>query len=108
MMVRCSWSMLTKPNVTHAMQSIDMIGLRIPRDLLERRIRITKEVANRPITLQGDAALLAGFMRTVTQIRPSTLSPAATANCREHMLDLVALTLGNFIGRAPHLRGWQC
>ena len=81
----------------------EIIGLLIPRNSLERRIRLTKEIVNRRIALHGDTALLAGFLRGIIRIGPSKLSPAAAALVREHALDLTALALGNLASRRPNL-----
>ena len=81
----------------------EIIGLLIPRNSLERRIRLTKEIVNRRIALHGDTALLAGFLRGIIRIGPSKLSPTAAALVREHALDLTALALGNLASRQPNL-----
>ena len=80
-----------------AMLPVDMIGVSIPRDVLERRIRITNGIVDHPIATQGDAALLAGVVREIVRIRPSTLSPAAATIIRQQMLDLISVVLGNLV-----------
>jgi len=82
---------------------VKQTALRIPRELLARRIRITRDVVNRPVPLQRDAALLTAFMREIVRIGPSTLSPAAAAIVREQMLDLIAVVLGDLAGTMPRL-----
>jgi AraC family transcriptional regulator, positive regulator of tynA and feaB len=84
-------------------QPIEMISLRIPRNSLERRIRLTKEIVNRPITVHGDAALLAGYLHEIIRIGPSQMSPATATIIREHALDLVAVVFGGLAGRQPNL-----
>src|SRR5262249_28185323 len=63
------------------------IALRIPREVLERRhIRITKDVINWPIPVEGNAAVLAAFMRNLIEVGPSHLTPEAVPVLREHAL----------------------
>jgi len=64
-----------KPYVARSLEPVDRTIVRIPRDVLERRLRMTSDVTNRPIPLKGDAALLAGFVGETTCIGP--LSPTA-------------------------------
>jgi AraC family transcriptional regulator, positive regulator of tynA and feaB len=94
---------MRETHLGRATQSIDMIGLPIPRDLLERRIRITKQVTNRPIAVQGDAEVLASYIRAIIQSGPSTMSPMARTITRDHALDLIALALGKLAGEVPKL-----
>jgi len=82
---------------------LDQIGLRIPRAALQSRIPISDSITNQPIPLHGGGAMLADFLRSLTQIGPSTLSPAMKIVAREHALDLVALVLGNFAAVTPKL-----
>ena len=89
-------------HVTQAIQPVDFIGMSIPRDVLERRIRI-KRIVDHPVATQGDAALLAGFVREFIRIGPSTLSPAAATIVRQQMLDLTAVVFGNLAGVTPKL-----
>ena len=84
-------------------QPIDTLCVGIPYDALARRIRLPKGIVNRPIAAQGDAALLAGFVREIARIGPSALSPAAATLVREQMLDLAAVALGNLAGVTPRL-----
>ena len=90
-------------HITRAMQPLDMIGVSIPREVLERRIRITKGIIDHPIVTQGDAALLAGLVREIIRIRPSTLSPAAATIVRQQLLDLISVVLGNLADVTPKL-----
>jgi AraC-like DNA-binding protein len=89
--------------ISRTMEPVDQIALRIPRDVLERRIPITGTVTNQPIAAQGDAALLAGFIREIVHVGPSALSPAVAMLVREQMLDLAAVALGNLAGVTPKL-----
>ena len=80
------------------------ISLFLPRMPLAQRIPITKEHSKGPISIEGGAAaLLIGTMRTLVAIGPSTLSAAARILECEHVLDLVALVLGNLSGETPEL-----
>jgi len=88
---------------TRETEALDSTVVRIPRDVLARRIRITRDVVNRPVPLQGDATLLTAFVREIVRIGPSTLSPAAAAIVREQMIDLTAVVLGNLAGTTPRL-----
>jgi hypothetical protein len=76
--------------------------VRIPREALERRIRLAN-VVNRPLPVRGDLALLAAFVREIVRIGPSSLSLAAAALVRERMLDLTHFTLAfkNRFGLTP-------
>jgi AraC family transcriptional regulator, positive regulator of tynA and feaB len=91
-----------EPIAFRAMEPMIRSALRIPREALERRIRINKEVANRPIAVHGDAALLAALMHGIIQAGPSTISPAAQVIVRDHVLDLLALALSH-AGHYPNL-----
>ena len=92
-----------KHHVTRAVEPIEQTIVRIPRELLARRIRITRDVVNRPVPLLGDAALLRAFVRDLVRIGPSTLSPAAAAIVREQTIDLTAVVLGDRTGTMPRL-----
>ena len=91
------------PIVTRSLEPINRLAVRIPRDTLGRRIRVTKDIVNRPLPLQGDAVLLNAIVRDLVRIGPSTLSPAAVAIMREQMLDLTAVVFGNLAGTMPRL-----
>jgi len=92
-----------KPHASRSLEPIDRVAVRIPRDTLGQRIRLTEEIVNRPVPLQGDAVLLNAFVRDLVRIGPSTLSPAAAAVVREQMIDLTAVVLGNLAGIMPRL-----
>jgi len=90
-------------HVSRTVESMsENVLVRLPRDELARRVSIA-DVVNRPIAAQGDAALLAAFVRDVIRVGPSTLSPAAAALAREQMLDLTAVAIGNLVGVKPRL-----
>jgi len=89
--------------VARAAEPIEAIGVHIPREVLAQRIRITRDVVNHPLPLEGDAALLTAFVREIVRIGPSTLSPAAAAIAREQMMDLTAIVLGDRTGSLPRL-----
>jgi len=82
---------------------VEQITMRIPRIALAQRIRVDKEVVNRPLPIQGDTRLLAHFLRMIVKVGPSTLSPQVRLAVREHTLDLVAAMVGNLIGATPEL-----
>ncbi|HKD74536.1 MAG TPA: helix-turn-helix domain-containing protein, partial [Ktedonobacterales bacterium] len=84
-------------------EGIGMIGVRVPRDALEPRIRLTTTLSNHPMAAQGTAALLAGYLREITSVGPSNLNPALATIVREHILDLTAVALGNLAGVTPKL-----
>ena len=96
---------------TRETEALDSTVVRIPRGVLARRIRITRDVVNRPVPLAtpgapdsvADAALLDAFVREIVRIGPSKLSPAAAAIVREQMIDLTAIVLGNLVGAMPRL-----
>jgi len=92
-----------RPFNARSLEPAERMAVRVPRETLGQRIRLTKEVVNRPVPLQGDAALLTAFMRALVRIDPSTLSPAMAAIVREQMLDLAAVVLGNLAGTMPRL-----
>jgi len=89
---------------SRALEPAACFGLRVSRKILAQRIPITTKVTNRPIPVQGDAALLAGFLSEISRVGPSTLSSQASMVVREHALDLCALTLAPMAGgRRPEL-----
>lgn len=93
-----------EPHVARPHAPIEALGVRIPRAVLERRIRVPENgVANQAIAVNGAAALVRSYMREIVRIGPSTLSPEARIQAREHVLDLTALMLGNLVGRVPDL-----
>lgn len=98
----CLFDIQTK-HVSQALHPINLLGVGIPCEALARRVRISKEIINQPIAAQGEAALLAGLVREIIRIGPSSLSPAAAALVREQMLDLAAVALGNLAGLMPRL-----
>jgi AraC family transcriptional regulator, positive regulator of tynA and feaB len=87
-------------------EPIDRTFVRIPREALERRIRLAN-VVNRPLPVRGDLALLAAFLREIVRIGPSSLSLAAAALVREQMLDLTAAAIGNLAGITPRFGAAQ-
>ena len=93
----------TQPFACRTRELVEQTALRIPRDALARRIRITRDVVNSPVPLQGDAALLSAFVRGLVRIGPSTLSPTAAAVVREQMIDLTAVVLGDCTSTMPRL-----
>jgi len=100
-----------KPHVARSLEPVERVFLRIPRDVLARRIRITRGVVNRPLPLGtpdlpgsiADAELLEAFMRDLMRVGPSNLSPAVAVILREQLLDLTAVVLGNLTGTMPRL-----
>ena len=92
-----------RPFTARSLEPAERMAVRIPRDTLGQRIRLTKEIVNRPVRLQGDAALLTGLVRQLVRIGPSTLSPAAAAIVREQMIDLTAVMLGGLSGVTPRI-----
>jgi AraC family transcriptional regulator, positive regulator of tynA and feaB len=82
----------------------EFMGVQIPRDVLARRLNCSvAKVVNLPVPAQGDAALLVAVTRDIVRIGPSTLSLAAAAAEREHLLDLAALAFAPFTGKPPRL-----
>src|SRR5215471_14035669 len=75
----------------------------IPRQALESRIGVTPALMTRLIepTL-GDAGLLSRFLEGAPA-HFGYMSSIGTAAIREHALDLIALSLGNLIGRPADL-----
>ena len=93
----------SKTFIGRSLEPVDLIGLRIPRCVLEERISTTG-LTNQPIAaVQGDAALLMSFMREIVCIGPSTLSLSGAMMVREQVLDLIAVVLGNLSGVVPKL-----
>jgi len=92
-----------KPHASRSLEPIDRVAVRIPRDTLGQRIRLTREIVNRPVPLQGDAVLLDAFVRELVRIGPSALGPTAVAVVREQMIDLTAVVLANLVGDMPRL-----
>ena len=92
-----------RPFTARSLEPADRMAVRIPRDTLGQRIRLTKEIVNRPVPLQGDAALLTAFARQLVRIGPSTLSPVAVAIVREQMIDLTAVMLSGLTGVTPRI-----
>jgi len=89
-------------HVTRAAEPIEQIIVRIPRSTLARRMPLGSTV-NQPIPVQGDAALLSGFVRELVRTGPSTLSPMAASIVREQLLDLTAVALAPLAGARPKL-----
>lgn len=77
-------------------------GLWVLRRMLEARILVS-DLANRPIPLDGGAALVMGFLHKIIRIGPSTLSPTAVSLVREQLLDLRVVSPGNLTGITPRL-----
>jgi len=82
-----------EPHVAHSLEPNDRMIVRIPRKALGERMSLTTEVVNRPYPLQGDAALLAAFVRGIVRTGPSTLSPEVASLVRNALLDLIAVAL---------------
>ena len=91
--------------VARAPEPIKAIGLRIPRDVLARRIRIARGIVNRPVSrsASADAALLEAFVRDLVRVGPSNLSRAAGTLVREQLLDLTGVVFGAADGVTPKL-----
>jgi AraC family transcriptional regulator, positive regulator of tynA and feaB len=82
----------------------EFMGVLIPRTTLARRLNGgLAKVVNRPVAIEGDAALLAEQVRALVRTGPSTLSPAVAVAARMHLLDLAALALAPLAGVAPKL-----
>jgi AraC family transcriptional regulator, positive regulator of tynA and feaB len=87
----------------HSFEPLHNITLSIPRVALAQRIPILKEHSGQPIPAKGDTLLLENVLRSLATIGPSKLSPTAAIRECEHVLDLIALMLGNFTGATPKL-----
>jgi AraC-like DNA-binding protein len=92
-----------EPHFGRALEALEQVGVHIPRRALRQRIPIGKEVVNRPIPIQGDAALLAHYVRMIIKSGPSTLSLQTGLLVCEQVLDLTAAMLGNLTGATPQL-----
>jgi AraC-like DNA-binding protein len=92
-----------EPHFGRMLEAVDQTIAHIPRRALRQRIPIGNEVVNRPIPIQGDAALLAQYVRMIVKNGPSTLSPQSGLLVCEHLLDLTASMLGILTGATPEL-----
>lgn len=93
----------SKPYVCCSPEPMDRMAVWIARDALKRRVPLAS-VVNRPIPLQGAAALLAAYIQELIRIGPSTLSQATAAVVSEQVVDLTALALRGRLGIKPQ---WQ-
>jgi len=92
-----------RPFTARSLEPAERMAVRIPRDTLGQRIRLTRKTVNRPVPLQGDAVLLNAFVRAIVHVGPSMLSPAAAWIAREQMLDLTAVMPGGLTGVTPRI-----
>jgi len=88
-----------------ALQPIEGIGVQIPRNALAQRIRITRDVVNRPVVVPGsaDVALLEAFVCDLVRVGPSNLSPTAATLARQQLLDLTAVVFSSAADVTPRL-----
>lgn len=78
-------------SVSYPLEPVERTSVWIPRTALDQHL--IERVANRPLALTGDAALLVGFVREIVRIGPSKLSPTAAELVRQQILDLTAAVL---------------
>jgi len=74
----------------------------IPRQALENRIGITRDMFGRIIEPNGDARLISGFLSSAPKCF-GQMSSIGEAIVRDHALDLIALALGKLVGRRVDL-----
>jgi len=91
-----------QPHIARSFEPVERTLLRIPREVLERRINLAASV-NRPLPLRGDLALLSAFVRELIRIGPTGLSGPAAAIISQQLLDLTAVAIGSLSGVTPRL-----
>jgi AraC family transcriptional regulator, positive regulator of tynA and feaB len=92
-----------KPSSSRSLEPIERVAVRIPREVLSRRIHLTKQMLNHALPLRDDSMLLMAFVEKLVRIDLSTLSVAAATMVREQMIDLTAVVLGDLAGTMPRL-----
>lgn len=87
------------PLVARSLEPIE----RLPLEALAERLDIAR-VANRQIPAAGfSAPMLTSYIKELISHGPSTLSTMAMALAREHLLDLVAVAMGEPASLTPRL-----